>query len=214
MSIVKTQKRGDRLILHGVSWEEYVRLLRAFEGRHLRLTYDRGVLEIMTLSFEHENEEYLVCRFVDVITEELNWPVQGGGSTTFKRRKHQRGLEPDGCWWITHEALVRGKKRIDLRQDPPPDLVSEIDVTKSSINRMRIHAKLGIREVWRFDGKRLEFYTLKEGKYEATEESQVFPGIRASEVLPFLTQFNHEDQTTIVKRFRTWLRQKFQQAQP
>src|SRR5687768_5484848 len=99
-----TTLSGNRLILHGVEWDEYLRILRAFDERRLRLTYDRGALEIMTLSFEHENEGYVICRFIDVLTEELMLPVQGGKSTTFKRRKNRRGLEPDGCWWIKNES--------------------------------------------------------------------------------------------------------------
>jgi Uma2 family endonuclease len=201
-------EQSQRLILGDVSWKEYVRLLRALENRHLRITYDRGVLEIMTLSFEHENEGYLLCRLVDVLTEELNLPVQGGGSTTFKRRKHQRGLEADGCWWIANEAQVRGKTRIDLRRDPPPDLVAEIDVTRSSLNRMTIYARLRIPEVWRYDGKSLMFFALDQNSYKEVETSVAFPGFEAAEILPFLKLYKQEDQTTIVRRFRAWVQSR------
>lgn len=206
MSTART-KTKQKLILAGVSWKEYVRLLKAFEEHHLRLTYDRGALEIMTLSFEHENEGYLLCRLIDVLTEELNLPVQGGGSTTFQRRKHQKGLEADGCWWIGNEAKVRGKKRIDLRVDPPPDLIAEVDITRSSLNRMKIYARMKIPEVWRCDGKDLDFFVLDKGKYKKVEESQTFPGCRAAEILPFLSLLHQEDQTSIVRQFRAWVRQ-------
>jgi len=175
-------EQSQRLLLAGVSWKEYLRFLRAFESRRMRLTYDRGVLEIMTLSFEHENKGYLLGRLIDALTEELNLPVQGGKSTTFKRQKRQRGLEPDGCWWITNEAKVRGKTRIDLKVDPPPDLVVEVDVTKSSLKRMEIHAKLGVPEVWRFDGKKLEFFALQQGGYSATEVSVTFVGFKSADI--------------------------------
>src|SRR5216683_551891 len=98
----------QRFILAGVSWRSYRRLLRAFADRPaVRLTYDRGTLELMTLSHLHENLSYLLARLVDALTEELALPVKGGRSTTFRRRQRRRGLEPDACWWIAGEPLVR-----------------------------------------------------------------------------------------------------------
>ena len=97
----------QRLILHSVSWPEYTRLLHVFEQHHLRLTYDRGTLEIMTLSHQHENMGWFLGRLVAVLTEELNLPLKGGGSTTFRKRKKQKGLESDNCYWIAHEAELR-----------------------------------------------------------------------------------------------------------
>ena len=110
------------MVLFGVSWPEYMRLLRAFAERpSIRLTYDRGMLELVSLSLGHE----LVGRFFNLLivalTMEFGLPLQGGGSTTFRRRRRRRGLEPDECYWIANEPLVRGKDRIDLRRDPPPD---------------------------------------------------------------------------------------------
>ena len=119
----------QHFVITDVSWAAYGRLLRAFGNRPgMRLTYDRGTLELMTLSHEHESASYLLARFVDALTEELGLPVKGGKSTTFRRRQKRRGLEPDSCWWIANEPLVRGKTRIDLRRDPPPDLGLEVDV--------------------------------------------------------------------------------------
>ena len=56
--------KQQRFILDGVSWERYTRLLHMFSDRHLRMTYDRGILEIMTLSHKHEG-----------LAEFLNWLV-------------------------------------------------------------------------------------------------------------------------------------------
>src|ERR1700722_8059939 len=151
----------QRFILYGVPWRTYERLLRAFADRPgVRLTYDRGTLELMTLSHEHENRGHLLGRLVVTLTVELGLPLKGGGSTTFRRRRRQRGLEPDECYWIGSEALVRGKEKINQRRDPPPDLALEIDVTHSSLNRLAIYAALNIPEVWRFEGLSLACYLL------------------------------------------------------
>src|SRR5438445_2046967 len=148
-SIVKILPR-HRLVLGAMDWRNYGRLLRILADRRaIRVTYDRGTLEIMTLSYEHESLGYLSARLIDALTEELSLPVKGGGSTTFRHRKLRRGLEPDACWWITNEPLIRGKHRIDLQADPPPDLALEVDITRSSLNRLKIYAALRIPEVWR-----------------------------------------------------------------
>lgn len=48
------KEKSNRLVLYGIDWKTYVRILKALDHRHLRITYDRGALEIMTLSLKHE----------------------------------------------------------------------------------------------------------------------------------------------------------------
>ena len=46
----------QRFVLQAVLWKTYEHLLRAFADRlGVRLTYDRGTLELRTLSHEHES---------------------------------------------------------------------------------------------------------------------------------------------------------------
>jgi len=81
----------------------------------------------------------------------LNLEIYPTGSTTFKRLNQARGAEPDSSFYIQNAARIRGKREIDLTQDPPPDLVVEIDITSSSLNRFQIYATLGVPELWRYD---------------------------------------------------------------
>src|SRR5438270_6967047 len=98
ITMIKTRTpERQKLILDNVSWSEYTRFLRNFEGHHLRLTYDQGRLEIMTLSHEHEGLGWFLDKLVFVLTEELNLPIKGGGSTTFRKKKKHKGLEADNC---------------------------------------------------------------------------------------------------------------------
>jgi Uma2 family endonuclease len=200
----------QRFVLHGASWRTYSRMLRALADRRaVRLTFDRGVLELMTLSHEHEHQTRLLGRLVVAITEECGLPVKSGGSTTFRRRKKRRGLESDECYWIASEALVRDKDRIDLRRDPPPDLALEIDVTRSSLDRMAIYSALRVPEVWRFDGQSLTFLVRgPDGAYSAQTHSLAFPQIAAADLMVFLTMRGQSDENAIVRQFRAWLRQK------
>jgi Uma2 family endonuclease len=207
MSVMHATEEGQRLVLYDVSWRTYGRLLRAFDERRLRLTYDRGTLEIMTLSHEHEGYSYILGRFIDALTEELGLPIKGGRSTTFRRRKRQRGLEPDNCFWIASEPRVRGKNKIDLRVDPPPDLAIEIDITSSSLNRMGIYADLGVPEVWRFADQTLAFHVLGgDRRYALAPRSATFPFVTPGDVLRFLALRSTLDENAVVRELRAWVR--------
>ena len=203
--------REQHFILHAVPWRTYERLLRVFADRpNVRLTYDRGTLELMTLSHEHESYSYILSRLVDALTEELGLPVKGGRSTTFRRPRRRRGLEPDSCWWIASEPQVRGKTEIDIAHDPPPDLALEIDITHSSLDRLAIYAALGVPEVWRLEGRTLVCHLLgSKGRYVQSATSRAFPGLVVADVSRFLSLLGQADENAVVRQLRTWVRQRF-----
>jgi Uma2 family endonuclease len=203
---------AGRLLLRGVSWPEYTGFLRAFAERpgH-RLTYDRGVLEIMSPSFAHELHAALLGRFVLVLVEELGLPVLSGGSVTLRRRRMRRGLEPDRCWWLAHAPQLQHRRVLDLRTDPPPDLAVEVDVTHSSLNRLAIYARLGVPEVWRLDAQGLlTFLTLSPGSRHYAEQphSAAFPLFSPADLLSHLTLREQHDEAEVVRRFRDLVRQR------
>jgi Uma2 family endonuclease len=206
----------ERLILDNVPWEYYTRYLHIMSDRHLRLTYDRGVLEIMRLSHEHENTSCFLGRFVITLTEELSFPVKEGRSTTFRRRKKKKGIEADNSYWIAHEAAVRSKKVINLRIDPPPDLAIEVDVSRSSMNRMGIYASLKVPEVWRHDEHGLAFLVLNaKGKYDPAATSPTFPlPITPADLMVFVNMLGQKDENAIIREFRLWIRAKLAAAKP
>src|SRR5260370_1376621 len=99
--------REQRFRISGVSWEKYEQMGEWSSDRHVRLTYDRGELEIMTLSREHEHDKHVLGMLVMVLAEELDIDIDGGGSMTFKKEDLERGLEPDECYWIENEPRIR-----------------------------------------------------------------------------------------------------------
>jgi Uma2 family endonuclease len=207
MATVIESPREQRFVLRNVSWSEYQGFAEMLGERHLRLTFDNGNLEFMTLSHGHERCSSLLGRFVEVITEELDIPLQSGGSTTFGREDLERGLEPDRCYYLENEPLVRDKDEIDLATDPPPDLAIEVDVSRSSLDRMGIYAALRVPEVWRFDGEELHVYGLnKRGKYVEVPRSRHFPFLSLAEVAQFLRRRTEMDETSLVRLFRRWVR--------
>jgi Uma2 family endonuclease len=126
------------VVFHDVTWEDYEAMLQIVGERPIRVTYDRGTMEVSMPSFGHENDAYLLGRMVDMITEELETSVVGGGKTIHKRQDLDKGAEPDQCYWFGANAqAVRGKRQLDLNVDMVPDLVIEVDVTHSSLDRLR-----------------------------------------------------------------------------
>jgi Uma2 family endonuclease len=197
----------ERFLLTGISWDFYLRFCEELDGRRIRLTYDRGKLEIMITKRPHEFYKTLLAKLVEQLVLELNLPVSSGGSMTFQRKDLQRGIEPDECWWIAHEAQVRGREELDLVRDPPPDLAVEVEITTSLVNRVSVDAAMRVPEIWRFDGRKLRFCVLqKDGTYRDEESSHAFPFLKPQHLLPYLQIDDARDETTRIRDFVQWLR--------
>lgn len=197
----------DRVVLPHISWQTYQSLIRDFEPEPaIRLTYDRGILEIRMPLDPHETYKKLLGRLIEAATEELDIEIRSLGSRTCDRKDLARGLEPDQCYYIQNEALVRGVDQIDLNQFPPPDLALEIDITSSSINRLSIYAALGVPEIWRYDGQALTILKLQTGEYRPQDRSIAIPLLKAEDIVRVLALKNTMGETSLVKQFRQWLK--------
>ena len=201
----------DEIIrLSGISWKTYETLLEELSDRRLRLTYNRGNLEIMAPSPEHELSKEVLGRFIDTIAEEFDVNIYPLGSTTFKQPELS-GAEPDKCFYIRNIAAVQGKKRLDMEEDPAPDLVLEIDITSSSQNRLQVYADLGVAEVWIYNGESLIIQQLQNGTYIATQTSQFFANLSIPEVARWLQRSTTMDYLALVKAFRVWVRSQIEE---
>jgi Uma2 family endonuclease len=203
------------LLLPAVDWRTYSRLLRVFaEQPGVRLTFDRGELEIKCPSMAHDGDGRFVGDVVVVLTEELALPLKRGGSTTLRRRLKQRGIEADECFWIANAQRMAGVRRLDLRTHPPPDLAIEIDVSHSSLDRFSIYAALGVPEIWRLEGDTMSFYVLDAaGAYDSAAASLSFPLVTPADLPPFLEQARQAgDENAVMRQFRAWIRQRIAAA--
>lgn len=198
----------QRLVLEDVTWQQYEAIGEILRDRPaLRITYDRGTLEFMTTSPLHEILKMRLGRLLETLCEEFNLPLEPRGNMTFKREDLEKGLEPDQCYWITHEHQVRGKKTYDPKSDPPPDVVIEIEVSRGSKRRMGIYAAMGVPEVWRFDGESLVSCVLQSsGIYQAFDRSPTFPPVPLMELIRFMMPNSAEDYLSQVREFRKWIR--------
>ncbi len=172
-----TRATGDagHVTLYGIRWVGYVAFLDAVGERPIRVNYDDGVMEIMTISSEHEAAKKRIGGLVEDLAIELGIEIAPRGSTTFRSERVRKGLEPDECYYIANERKIRARKQIDLRRDPPPDLVIEIDVSRSSLDKIALYAAMDVPEVWRFDDGRLAIGVLVAGRYEESATSRVLP---------------------------------------
>jgi len=189
----------------------YSQLLRAFAERPgIRLTYDRGRLEIMSPLLKHDDDAYFLGRLAVVLTEELELPLKAGGSTTMRRQLRQRGIEADESFWIANADRMKGRRRLDLRTDPPPDLAIEVEVTHSALDRLSIYAALRVPEVWWLKGDVLTFHVLgADGTYTSADHSRSFPQVTPADLLRFLNEARQAgDENPVIRAFRKWIRNK------
>jgi Uma2 family endonuclease len=196
-----------RIILHNTSWETYERLMEERgESKVPRFAYDRGELEIMSPSAEHESIAYYIGLLVAVFAEEAGVDVYGVGSTTFDREDLGRGFEPDACFYVRNAERIRGKPRIDLVLDPPPDLLIEVDITSPSLDKFSIYARASIPEIWRHDGERLAIFELRGEEYIEVAESITLPALTSEALSRFVEESTSLDIVTWMRRVREWYR--------
>lgn len=199
----------QRVVLEKVSWSTYVALLADVDNRRGRMAYDQGVLEIMAPSIRHENAKGLLGRLLEAATEELDVEILSAGSLTMNREDLQRGIEPDECYYVAHEADVRGKDEIDLEVDPPPDIAIEVDITRSSMNKLGIYSALGVPEFWHYDGEHLTIHLRDAaGRYRTAGRSRALPALPVAELVRFLNRRHAEGETKLVREFRARLRER------
>lgn len=205
----------QRVVLRNISWQTFTAMLNEMdEARSTRLAYLDGMLEIMTPLGEHENSNRFIDDLIRVLADELNLNLKKFGSLTLKRENMKRGAEPDSCYYIQNEPRVRNKRNINLDIDPPPDLVLEIDITSSSIDKSPIYASIGVLEIWRYNGRLLQVFVLSQpdSVYTPTQHSSTFPILNLNLVPQLIAQSLIDGETKTLRSFRAWVQQQLNKA--
>ena len=204
-----TTTSETRTLLRNVTWQQYLELRDGDEYRHRRMTYDCGSLELKSLSRLHSRLKIVIEHCVAAWCTEKRISYQSGGSTTFRREDLERGLEGDNCYYIQNLSVVENRDtEIDLTIDPPPDLILEVDVTSSSIDKMPIYAALGVPEVWRWHDGRLHLCSLDlAGRYVIVSNSIALPGFPVDHATDFVGQRTFADDLSLVDDFRALVRE-------
>ena len=190
-----------RVTLHGISWEAYLQILAALpQSRSSLLTYDDGCLEIVMPLEDHEFYAANIARFVFALVEQLGLQIKTMGSTTMNYPSFKKGAEPDQAFYIQNQPLVKGRN-VDFAHDPPPDLVIEVDITHTDIQKNQFYAALGVPEFWRFNGRVWRIYQLCDRVYVEVDRSPTFGIVLKDWLYEFLQQAR-EDEIGAVKFLR------------
>src|SRR5712692_9584526 len=206
-TVTPPEEVTQKVILDNISWETYQRLMdERGERPKPRYAYDRGRLEIMVTSYEHENLKHVIATLIELMAEELEMDIEVAGSTTFQREDLSQGFEPDACFYMQNATRIRGQKQIDLDTDPPPELVIEIDISHPSLNKFPIFAGLGIPEVWRYHKQALTIFKLEGGTYGAQLASELFPGVTGEDLTRFISESQRMKRTEWLRSVREWAR--------
>lgn len=209
MSLVKLPPVEQHFVLYNVDWDTYVTISDKLGERNIRLNYDGVNLEFMSTSLEHERAKKLLARLLEALTEEMDIAIISGGSLTCRRQDLDRGFEPDECYWIEHETPMRGRENIDFTRDPPPDLMLEVEISRSFVDRLALAARLGVSEVWRWNGKTLHILLLgPDGQYRESERSRALPFLPLAEFVRFLHPDVTQSDTKLLRAFRAWVREQ------
>ena len=198
---------GAMLRLERISWNEYEQMLEEMdEHPGMRVSYDKGRVEITSPTFEHEMYKDFCTGLAHILSEELGIPVETAGATTYKRKQLMKGAEPDCSFYVQNARAVIGKRNIDLSIDPPPDVVVEIDITSESLGKFPIYAAFGVPEIWRYDGGHAQIYHLVNESYVETDTSIAFAFLTAQALTDFIEQSKTEGQSAALAAFRKWVR--------
>jgi Uma2 family endonuclease len=196
-----------RITFRNLDWQAYQQLRSILEERtRARLTYDRGTLEITMPLEEHERSAELIALFIQLLVLEMGFKLKSMGSTPLEREDLDRGAEPDKGYYIQNYAKV-ANRTVNLANDPPPDLVVEVDITHTDLNKNVFYASLGVLEFWRFNGEVWRIYELQGQSYVDCDRSPTFPIIEKADLYRFLTAAQ-QDEVSAELEFRAWLKQK------
>jgi Uma2 family endonuclease len=199
-----------KTVFYGVPWEAYEEILEAFGDRRFRHTYQDGTLEIMmSPSEDHEQIKSFLGRLIEITCLELGVHFKAVGSATQRKEARLQGLEPDESFYIPYVPERHKVGRGRAKAKPTPELAIEIDLRKLDVPRMKTYARLGVRELWRYHKRKVEFFHLsRTGKYDRMDSSRIFPIIASKDVTRFLEEMRETDDYPATHSFLVWLREQ------
>ncbi len=208
-TMTSTEIVGDQCLeLRGLDWEGYKTMLRLRGERPVpRMVYLDGTLFLMSPSFPHERLGERLGYFVMEVVVGLNIPFVPAGHTTLRRRTRRGGVEADKSFYLANEARVRGKNRIKLRFDPPPDLAIEAVYSHGATAAVAVLRRLRVPEIWVCGEFELRILVRRaNGRYVKVEASAAFPFLTAAEIFAWVQRPQSVSETEWVKELRVWVR--------
>ena len=204
--VVERMPEDTVVTFHDVSWEEYEGLLeRVGEASGLRISYNEGTMQVMTLSSEHEAYAEFIGGMLRMLSMRLRINIRFFGSATIRKKPRRKGKESDGCFYVQTAALIGNRVQLDFEKDPPPDVAVEIDIHHASRDMFAIYAGLGIPEVWRYDTRQLTIHLLRGSRYVKANASQALPMLTSAILTEFLARLRQDGEFQGMLAFDEWL---------
>jgi Uma2 family endonuclease len=203
---------GDqRIVLPGLSWEEYVAINDAIVERpNIRMFYCDGRLTLLTESRKHGWYGERLGQLVVELATGLKMIIEDAASATFRRRAKKGGVEGDKTFYFgEHAVRMKGSQDIDLNVQPPPDLAIEVEVSHSADDAVITWGRLGVPEVWRFDPIAMEcsFWSRRpDGTYDRIERSLAFPALTPDDVVEQMRRADELGMGEWYSNLRRWVR--------
>lgn len=198
VSLEKIQLRPGAVLRLPATWDEYESLSQQRgDGSLPRLKYCNGEVLLMSPLPHHGKDAHVIANVITTLLDHLECEYDAFTPVTMKLPE-ESGIEPDYCFYIDNWEAVLGKKRIDWRVDPPPDLVLEIDVT--SYSDVADYLPYRVPEVWLYKRHQLRIYQLQENVYHLTAQSRYFPTIDRQAVLDRGLQLAYDRNTSTAIR--------------
>ncbi|MEM9218207.1 MAG: Uma2 family endonuclease [Cyanobacteria bacterium P01_F01_bin.150] len=196
----------QRVVLRSLTWQGFLTVRQSLSSdRNTRLTYSEGTLEL-TIPLEiHEFSAWLIGRFIYILASELGMDLKTMGSTTLDRKILDRSGEPDAAYYIQNQPLVAGRD-VDLETDPLPDLVVEVDITHTDIDKLQLYAAMGVPEFWRYNGELWRIYQLQGSDYKEVDCSPTFPRVPKTTLYTFLATARTSEMQAD-RELRVWIQQ-------
>ena len=199
---------GQCVVMDGLDWGQYSAILRAKGDRtYPKIVYLDGSLSLISPAFLHDHFKYRSGRIVDEVVSGLGIRYVPAASTTFRRRKKKGGFEPDQSYYFANAPRLRNRVAIDLRIDPPPDLVIEIAYTHAVEATIAICRRFRVPEMWICDETSLRVLVLQPGgRYSESATSASLPFLAAEEINTWLRNpAEDDDETKWGLELRRWV---------
>ncbi|WP_020473103.1 Uma2 family endonuclease [Zavarzinella formosa] len=200
---------GQTVSISDAAWDDYLTLCGTRDGGRpgIKICFANGRLLVVSPSFRHEKWTSRIGAMIELLAEELGLPYEMARGTTFRQEELRAGLEADECFYFANAPAIAARDEIDLERDPPPDLALEVDLTTDSTVKLDIYARIGVPEVWQFDGEALLLRLLQtDGRYAATDRSPTFPMLNPASLVAFLNSVSHLDQGSMKRQAREWIK--------
>ena len=178
-----TRTQESYLMLAGISWTQFEALEAAFaEIAGVRFVYLDGILQIMTLSPEHEDTKGTIRALLEAYLREKSIRFYIRGSATLGSKDLGARKEPDESYNIGTKKAI-------------PDLVIEVVFTSGGIDKLKLYQRIGIPEVWFWEDGILTIYHLGE-EYEKLNQSQLLPELDLTLMAKYIVYYDQYDAVT------------------